>query len=101
MRGVNAILVATAILLRVSIGNCQVSESLPPLNLGAGVQLSGLLDTYYSLNDNHPGNDVNTYHNFDGYNSSLRLNVAEMGFRGIRTRLGSRSMRVWVTSTLL
>lgn len=48
--------------------------------LGAGVQLSGLLDTYYSWNDNHPGNDVNTYHNFDGYNSSLRLNVAEVGF---------------------
>ncbi|MGB8480087.1 MAG: outer membrane beta-barrel protein [Acidobacteriaceae bacterium] len=60
---------------------CQNSEleSLPPLNIRHGVQLSGLLDGYYSWNDNHPGNHVNVAHEFDGYNSTPRLNVAEAG----------------------
>jgi Putative beta-barrel porin-2, OmpL-like. bbp2 len=52
---------------------------LPPMNLGKGVQLSGTLDNYYSWNMNAPVDHLNALHNFDAYNSSLRLNLVELG----------------------
>jgi len=52
---------------------------LPALHLGKGIQVSGTLDIYYSWNMNFPANHLNTTHDFDAYNSSLLLNLAELG----------------------
>lgn len=57
----------------------QTPGGLSALNLGEGVQLSGVLDGYYSWNVNSPANRVNALDEFDAYNSSLRLNMAEAG----------------------
>jgi hypothetical protein len=41
--------------------------------------MSGILDAYYTWNGNHPADHVNTDIQFDSFNSSPRLNLAEVG----------------------
>lgn len=62
-------------------GGCQTlpSAPLPTLRFSHGVEMSGILDAYYTWNGNHPGNHVNTDIEFDAYDSAPRLNLAEVG----------------------
>lgn len=49
----------------------------PTFSIGA-INLSGTIDGYYSFNNNHPANRVNTQHNFDASANSFDLNFAKM-----------------------
>ena len=44
----------------------------------AGVEVSGLIDAYYSLNFNHPASGVNQSRNFDLKGNNISLNMAKM-----------------------
>lgn len=44
-----------------------------------GVQVSGLVDAYYSLNFNHPATDRTDLHFFDVYANRVDLNMAKIG----------------------
>jgi hypothetical protein len=56
----------------------QIAESRPPIKVGP-LQLSGVLDTYYSWNANRPSDGINGLHNFDAYNFTPRLDLIEVG----------------------
>ncbi len=49
----------------------------PTFSIGS-INLSGTIDGYYSFNNNHPANRVNTLHNFDASANSFDLNFARM-----------------------
>jgi hypothetical protein len=44
----------------------------------AGIDFSGLIDGYYSMNFNHPASKVNTWRNFDVKANSFALNFAKL-----------------------
>jgi len=52
--------------------------AVPPWKAGP-VDVSGILDGFYSENFNHPDCRINQLHNFDYYSARPRLNMAEVG----------------------
>jgi len=52
--------------------------AVPPWKAGP-VDVSGILDGFYSENFNHPDSHINQLHDFDYYSARFRLNMAEVG----------------------
>jgi len=65
-------------ILRSTFCLAQIPASREAIKLGP-VELSGAMDAYYSWNANRPADGINGLHNFDVYNFSPRLNMAELG----------------------
>jgi Putative beta-barrel porin-2, OmpL-like. bbp2 len=53
------------------------SDNAPKPLTGAGIDFSGLVDGYYSLNLGHPASKTNTWRNFDIRANSFALNFAK------------------------
>jgi hypothetical protein len=52
--------------------------AVPPWKVGP-IDVSGIVDGFYSENFNHPDSRINQLHNFDYYSARPRLNMAEVG----------------------
>jgi hypothetical protein len=70
--------------LAIAFGSVAAAQTPPagdagpkPLT-GAGIDFSGLVDGYYSVNLNHPASKVNTWRNFDVKANSFALNFAKL-----------------------
>ncbi len=63
------------------------------LNFFRDVEVSGIVDGYYSYNFNHPENNFNLGRNFDFRHNSFNLNLAKITFEkknDVKDRLGFR-----------